>query len=563
MNPRWFLPRVLLLFCTLTLAGNASDATGAEDPLLAPPERPAGLVAVPDLDLSGAEAQAREAIRDARRKVREQLDEPDIDPADLAEAYGRLGGLYHVHDMPAGAAPAYRNARLLDPEHLRWAYLDAWLAHEVGRLEDALAAYADARAIDPDYPPVDLREGEVLAGLNQPAAARKRLEAAAEEPGLEAAAAFRLGQLALQRRDFGAAEEWLRRSLEVDPEADRVYAPLAQALRGRGDIEAAREALARRGDRAPFAEDPIVHELEALDTGARRHFGEGLRAVRDNRFQAGAEAFARGLAEDPDNVAARISLARARFLAGDRDAAREQLDQALEREPNNPLAVFLRAVLHDASGETERARRGYEQVLQMQAQHPGAAHHLGMLAFRQGEWEEAARHLNQAGEATPDNVLARVLGIVAERRAEGESPALARRLAALTETQPQNPLPRYALSRLLSAAEDPGLRDPQRALKLAKGLARQGPIPPVYEALALAHAANGDRDAARTALKRAETAYRRGGTLLLLPRIEEQRRRLDAEKRPASAWPEDDPVLRAPPVDPRGVFQEYPTPRPF
>lgn len=555
--------RIASFLCLVLTVGTTSAGDGS-DPLLAPPKnQPAGLVAVPDLDLSGAETPAREAIREARQNVREQLSEPDTDPAELAEAYGRLGGLYHVHGMPGGAAPAYRNARLLDPEHFRWAYLDAWLAHEVGRLKDALAAYSDARAIDPDYRPLDLREGEVLAELNQPAAARKRLQAAVAEPGLEAAAAFRLGQLALQRRDFSSAEEWLRRSLEVDPGADRVYAPLAQALRGRGEVDSARAALDRRGDRAPVAEDPIVHELEALDTGARQHFAEGLRAVRDNRFQAGAEAFARGLAEDPDNRAARISLARARLLAGDRNAAREQLGRVLEREPRNPLAVFLRAVLHDASGDAARARRGYAQVLQMQAQHPGAAHHLGMLAFREGKWGEAARLLNQAGEATPDNVLARVLGIVAERRARGESPELSRRLFALAKTHSGNPLPRYALSRLLSAAEDPQLRDPPRALQLAEALARRGPVPPAYEALALARAASGDRDAARAALERAETAYRQSRALQFLPRIEEQLQRLEAGALPAAAWPEDDPVLRAPPPDPRGVFQEYPTPRPF
>ena len=562
MTSRLLSSPVLFLLSGLILATPGS-VHGGDDPLLVPPTTPYGLVEVPDLDLSGAEPRAREAIEAARQAVRERAADPDADPADLAEAYGRLGGVYHVHEIPAGAAAAYRNARTLDPGHFRWAYLDGWLAQGVGRLEDALAAYQVARAIDPDYRPLDLREGEVLAELNRPAEARERLEAAVQKPGLEAAAAFRLGQLALQRRDFSAAEGWLRRSLQADPDADMVHGPLAQALRSQGDMDAAREALDRRGDRAPVVEDPMVRDLEDLDTGARRHFLHGLLAVRDNRFQVGAEAFARGIAEDPENLAARISLARALFLAGNPEAAREQLATALEREPQNPLAIFLLSVLQDADGNTQRARDGYESVLALQPGHPGASHHLGMLAFRQGEWAEAARLLAQAGEAVRDNVLARVLAIVAEGRAHGESVEQASRLEAVIASHPQHPLPRYALSRLLSAAADPEIRDAPRGLELAETLVLQGPIPPVYEALALARAAGGDLQGARAALDLAATAYRRSGALFLLPRIEQQRSRLDAGRLPAEAWPEDDPVLSAPPAKPRGVFQEYPTPRPF
>ncbi len=564
MTPRVVAIVLLALLSGPAMAGaNDTAASDRTDPLLSPPDALPELVAVPDLDLSGAEQRTRDAIREARQSVRDALADPATDPTDLAEAYGRLGGLYHVHRMPAGATAAYRNARTLDPEHFRWVYLDAWLAQGVGRLENALEAYGEAHRIDPDYPPLNLRKGEVLAELNEPEQAGERLRVAVEEPGLEAAAAFRLGQIALQRRDFAAAEKWLRRALRSDPDADRVHGPLAQALRGQGDMAAAREALERHGNRAPVADDRLVRELEALDTGARRHFQQGLVAVRDNRFQAGAEAFERGVAEDPDNLDARISLARAQYLAGNREAAREQLDTVLAREPHRPLALFLLALLHEVDGDTEQARAGYETVLELRPTHAGAAHHLGMLAFRQQEWADAARLLTLAGEETPDNVLARVLAIVAEARERGESPELASRLGALVESRPQHPLPRYALSRLHSASTDPEIRDAGRGMEMAEDLLSQSPIPPAYEALALARAAVNDIDGADAALQEAAIGYRHSGAMSLLPRIEEQRDRVRDGRLPAAAWPVDDPVLRPPPIDPRGVFQEYPTPRPF
>lgn len=558
----WNVIFPLLLLGLLPAIAAIADTAGS-DPVLAPPARHAELLPVPDLDLSGADRRAREAIESARADVRRALLDPKVPAGELAEAYGRLGGLYHVHEIPAGAAPAYHNARRLDPDHFRWVYLDAWLAHGAGRLDDALAAYHAAHALDPGYPPLALRLGEVKLNLNRPEQAARQLREALEHPGLEAAAAFRLGQIALQRRNFAEAETLLRRALDADPEAEAAYTALAQALRGQGATEAARAALARGGERQPEAEDRLVRELEDLDTGARRHFLRGLLAARDGRFQAAAGAFAQGLAEDPDNLDARISHARALYLSGDHTQAQRELQAVLERRPNDVLANFLLGLVLEVDGETTLARQMYERSLAVQPGHPGASHHLGLLAFREGEWQRAADLLAQAGAQFPDNILARVLALVAKSRAGGVLPAISAELDVIIAETPAHPLPRYALSRLLSAATDPAIRDPERGRTLAEDLLSQSPIPPVHEALALARAATGDPDGARKALADAEAGYRQVAGGVFLERLAIQSERLAANRLPAEAWPEDDPILIPPPPDPRGVFQEYPTPRPF
>ncbi|AHF00040.1 tetratricopeptide repeat protein [Thioalkalivibrio paradoxus] len=550
------------------LAGAALILVAATTPvhgdlLREPPQADGALVPVPAPDLSGAEPRARAEIEAMRDALRDALADPQTSPEDLAELYGRLGALYHVHEVPAGAIAAYRNARSLDPGHFRWAYLDAWLAHGSGRLDDALAAYEAAAAIDPDYPALPLRLGEVLLELNRPDDARDHLQQALAEPGLEAAAAFRFGQRALQRREFDRAVEWFQRALDKDPGADAVYTPLAQALRRTGAVDAAREALALRGERQPLADDRIVRELDDLDTGARRHFLLGLQAARDHRYAEAADHFARGLDEDPDNHHARISHARALYLSGEQAPAREILEAVLREHPRDTLAAFLLGVLLDADGDRDGALEHYRRVLELQPEHPGAAHHLGLLAFRQGDWPTAARLLTQAGERFRDNSLARVLALVADRRAGRSEAEIQAQLEPVIQALPQHPMPRYALSRLFSAADDPAVRDPARGLDLAEGLLAAGPMPPVFEALALARAANDDANGALSALDRAEQGYRQTAALLDLPRIEIQRQRIHDGRLPAVAWPEDDPVLAPPPTNPRGVFQEYPSPRPF
>ena len=64
----------------------------------------------------------------------------------------------------------------------------------------------------------------------------------------------------------------------------------------------------------------------------------------------------------------------------------------------------------------------------------------------------------------------------------------------MVEAEPQNSQLRYALARLLAAADDPALRDPSRALRIAADLMLQQPIPPHQRLLALAQAADGRFD---------------------------------------------------------------------
>lgn len=81
----------------------------------------------------------------------------------------------------------------------------------------------------------------------------------------EALSRYYLGQIALLQRKYSQAIGYFRRVLELQPTADRVHYPLAQALRASGEGPVARRHLACHGERLPSSADPLMAELKALN----------------------------------------------------------------------------------------------------------------------------------------------------------------------------------------------------------------------------------------------------------------------------------------------------------
>lgn len=544
----------LLLGCSMPVLADLLSEPPASDPVL---------VAVPELDLSGAEPAARNAILGAREQVAGLLARDDVAAVELAEAYGRLGAFYDVYRIRSGAELCYANAVALDPSAFRWAFLYAYLAHVSGRYDEAMERFAHARTVEPAYPSVGLYEAEILLERNQVEEAVAALEAAMAVEGLRARAAFRLGQIALQRRQFDEAVSLFREALTLDPEGDAAWFPLAQALRGAGDSEGARAALAKRGKQLPRVREPLLEELAALDHGSRPYYLSGLAAARRGDYTVAAEAFGQGLAQDQKNAFARVSYARALYLSGHADRSREQLEIAAETAPGEPLPLFLLGLLDRARGDGERARGRFEQVLRLRADHSGALYFLGLMDFSAGDHARAATRLAAAVDAEPGNLYAQVLALVARQRNGEPDSVLAAELSELVATSPERWLPRYALARLLAASGEEGVPDITRALALSQQMVDEQVHPAALEALALAHAADGNAEASETALDQARSEYLFAGRFGDVNRIAAQQQRLADGTLPSTAWPAEDPLFNPPPISVRGPFMEYPAARAY
>jgi len=522
------------------------------------------LTPVPEADISGAERVVQESITETRERLADLLAAARTDTAKLAVGYGKLAALYQLANIDRAAALCWENARTLQPDEFRWSYYAGYLALTQGQTDTALSRLQRAQELKSDYAPLNLRLGQLWLDTDQLDKAQVALQTAAAEPGLRAAALFYLGQVDLLKRDYKAAVSHMTEALKIDPQASGVHYPLAQAYRHLGEERLAREHLARFKAKRPDADDPLLAELNNALQTSRKVFAQGMKAIMERDYQTAIEQFEKGLEVDPENLAARVSYARALYLGGQAGAAEKQLDQVLARDHDRVLPNFLLAVLREAQGDAERAAVLYRRVLALDPKHEGARFYLGNLLFQAGDYREAAQQYQAALAVNQEIPPARLLELVARHRAGATDAEVAAELERRIKAWPEQPELKYALARLRALSKDPAVRDSVAALSLANALALGQPSPFNIAVLALAAAADGQFDEAVRVQQQLTDMF---GWMAPQQESKSMKETLAVYKQgmmpQQPVWPVDDPMLAPAPLDPVGPFRDYPAPVPF
>ncbi len=517
---------------------------------------------IPEPDLSEVEPEVRNTLDKRRADTAEAL-EKKVNRRLLAKAFGKLGEAYHAHHIYIPAEPAYANASRLDPKSPRWHYLLGHLGEQTTQLEKSVQAYRRVLALAPDDEHARLRLALVLLDLNRDDEAAKLLSHPFQDPALRPLTDYALGRIALTRRQFQEAAERLERFLAAQPNASRAYYPLAMAYRSLGQTDKARSVLARFGDGRVQIPDPMVEYLDGLVQGGLAQLHQGLVALLERRYEDAVEAWGKALRRNPDNVALRVSYARALLLAADRAAARRELQEALRRDPRHPLANFMMGLLTQDDGDVDGALRYYERAIAGEPGHAGAHYFKGLIEYRRGRYAQAAEDLGIAARASVRNHTARLYRALALLRADADHARVRKLLEEAHEADPDNTLVTYALARLLATSPDPEARDGQRAVELARSLVDKRPSPPHRELLAMALAEAGRYDEAIAQQAQVMAVAIGMGRFDVLPELQ---RCMDAYKdeHPClGLWPETDPLWQPPPLNIEGPFRDYPTPEPY
>jgi tetratricopeptide (TPR) repeat protein len=149
------LPLIATFMC-LHGSGASTNHVSVPDSSQKPASRPAlvshrARLVLPEADLSQLELTVQQRLRAGEANLVSLITQPTVSEKDLAEAYGHLGSLFHVHGLSETAMACYQSAQSLAPEAYRWPYLIGYLHQQNGLLGQAADAYERALHLNPNY----------------------------------------------------------------------------------------------------------------------------------------------------------------------------------------------------------------------------------------------------------------------------------------------------------------------------------------------------------------------------------------------------------------------------
>jgi tetratricopeptide (TPR) repeat protein len=255
----------------------------------------------------------------------------------------------------------------------------------VGRVEEADAAIAEALARDPDAGEalaqraiihvVQNREAEALGD------ARRALELSPDSAAAAVALSYAL-QAAFQLEEARAV---LRTAVERNPEDALAWARLAELEQMFGNLGASRDAAAQAVALAPdLARTQMVLGFAALTRididGARAAFeraieldsanplprlGLGLAQIRESNLERGRENLEMAVALGSGDALLRAYLGKAYFTEKRDSLASEQFGIAKELDPLDPTAYLYDAILKQSQGRPGEALQDVQRSIEL------------------------------------------------------------------------------------------------------------------------------------------------------------------------------------------------------
>jgi Flp pilus assembly protein TadD len=402
-------------------------------------------------------------------------------------AYAELGDWFYENHQPECAAEAYRSGLKLAPDSARLNDLLGGSLYAAGRFEEAIVALKKAVRLNPQELQAHLLLGAALARLGRNQEAASEWSAALKiDPNSKAAldgqakSLIAAGDyasvirnlrsvarddnltldLAIAYRNVGMldeVEQTLKQGLDADPDSDALTAALVSlynqtnyaaanelaekiALRKPGDLEAQRiylRSLVMLGDNDHAV--PLGHKLLALDPHDADLLNlNGVLEKKAGDYQAARKHLEEAVALDPNDPNPRVNLGLVLEELNDPAGAKIQLEKALALGRDEPQIHFELSKVLRALGETEAAQQQltlFQQKLKQESDRASAVTKATAAAeaVKAGDNQKAAGLYREACAAEPQNAgLAYELALVLDNLGDrgGERAALEQAIQA-------------------------------------------------------------------------------------------------------------------------------------
>lgn len=359
-----------------------------------------------------------------------------------AESFGQVGGIAESVDAHRSAIAYFGLAAEKDGRDFRWPYFRGCAHQALGEDELAIQALEHARSLDPTYPTLYARLGQLYLDQGRREEASDAFHKYAEMEPDDGFGPLGLGRLALLEGDLEEAQRRLIAAAQIRANDFQVQHQLGRLYTALGDRERAQvhfAAAAKLPQGAWFLlRDPLLQDLEASIGSAASLIREFERLSETRDWPTLTRLAEEISSRRPNDATMLLNLASLYRAQGRFDEAHEALDRALEIRPGNLRLLATRAEIYLAEGEFERSLEAAQTVLDLQ---PGLLRGLvvrGRALLMLERYAEAETDLQLVAEETPDSpsnlfTLAEVL------RLQGKSSEAIAVYQRVLELQPGNP----------------------------------------------------------------------------------------------------------------------------
>ncbi|HEY0846116.1 MAG TPA: tetratricopeptide repeat protein [Noviherbaspirillum sp.] len=339
---------------------------------------------------------------------------------------------------------------------------------------EAARLLADFVAKHPKLRDVRMAYARMLIEQKQYTKARTEFETLLKDQPQDLTSLYALGVLAMEMKDFKAAESYLATYLNLlsakpDDERDPTQALLllAQIAEERNDNEAVlkwlsqiepgeaylnaqikrAQVIAKRGDMAGARK--LLHETDVSGERERAQLviAEGQLLRDANQLQESLKVYKEGIKQFPTNTDLLYDYAMAAEKNSQWEVMESSLRKIMELAPNNQHAYnALGYSLAERNIRLDEAHALIEKALKLAPDDPFILDSMGWVQFRLGKLQEAEELLRRAYEMRPDVEIAAHLGEVLW--VKGQKDAAQKLWRDAQSKDPQNDTLKSTLARL-------------------------------------------------------------------------------------------------------------------
>ena len=341
---------------------------------------------------------AREHLRvgqldKARNKTQEAL---ALD-AEFAPARILLGKIYIEQGLYKLGSEQLEAVRAKHPENPEAIYLLAVAWEKQGRLEEALAGYRRAHALQRENLSCVTAAGEVMVAMGRTAEAGRYIEGYLAEGVNEPALHELAGRVAMMNREYSKAADRLAKACEIDYKNARYAESLARALFLAGRHSEALDAFTSLLTREGYTVKAWVHTK----------IGDCYMAL--NKPIAARDAYYCAREIKGDDADSWADIAKASLALGDDIRATLAAREALGADEAHLEATLVLGYALIRNGQARQARQALTGAFERFRDNATFQCLLGRACQADGDDTAARRHYRQAAQLEPENALPKTL----------------------------------------------------------------------------------------------------------------------------------------------------------